>query len=34
MGAMNINWVQWRNEVYFWFIYDKFVDNGKILGPG
>lgn len=31
-GGDNLNWVQWRNEVYFWFIYDKFVDNGKILG--
>ena len=31
-GGDNINWVQWRNEVYFWFIYDKFVDNGKIFG--
>jgi hypothetical protein len=31
-GGDNLNWVQWRNEVYFWFIYDRFVDNGKILG--
>ena len=31
-GGDNLNWVQWRNEVYFWFIYDKFVDNGKVLG--
>jgi hypothetical protein len=31
-GGDNLNWVQWRNEVYFWFVYDKFVDNGKILG--
>ena len=31
-GGDNINWVQWRNEVYFWFVYDGFVDNGKILG--
>ncbi|MBM4255550.1 MAG: hypothetical protein FJ147_06585, partial [Deltaproteobacteria bacterium] len=21
-GGDNLNWVQWRNEVYFWFIYD------------
>ena len=31
-GGDNLNWVQWRNEVYFWFIYDRFVDNGKLLG--
>ncbi len=31
-GGDHLNWVQWRNEVYFWFVYDKFVDNGKILG--
>ena len=31
-GGDDLNWVQWRNEIYFWFIYDKFVDNGKILG--
>src|SRR5262245_44329477 len=31
-GGDNLNWVQWRNEVYFWFVYDRFVDNGKILG--
>ena len=31
-GGDSVNWVQWRNEVFFWFVYDKFVDNGKILG--
>jgi hypothetical protein len=31
-GGENVNWVQWRNEVFFWFVYDRFVDNGKILG--
>ena len=31
-GGDNVNWVQWRNEVFFWFVYDRFVDNGKILG--
>src|SRR6185295_5236202 len=31
-GGDDLNWVQWRNELYGWFIYDKFVDNGKILG--
>ena len=31
-GGDHLNWVQWRNEVYFWFIYDKLVDNGKVLG--
>jgi len=31
-GGDHLNWVQWRNEIYGWFIYDKFVDNGKILG--
>jgi len=30
-GGNDFNWVQWRNEVYFWFIYDDFVKNGKIL---
>jgi hypothetical protein len=31
-GGDNLNWVQWRNEVFFWLVYDRFVDNGKILG--
>jgi len=31
-GGDHVDWVQWRNEVYFWFVYDKFVDNGRILG--
>ena len=30
-GGDHVDWVQWRNEVFFWFVYDKFVDNGKIL---
>jgi len=30
-GGENLNWVQWRNEVYFWMVYDDFVKNGKIL---
>ena len=30
-GGDNLNWVQWRNEVFFWLIYDDFVKNGKIL---
>src|SRR4029453_8596777 len=31
-GGDHVDWVQWRNEVFFWMTYDKFVDNGKILG--
>ncbi|MSQ46952.1 MAG: DUF1302 family protein [Deltaproteobacteria bacterium] len=30
-GGNNVNWVQWRNEAFFWFTYDDFVKNGKIL---
>jgi Protein of unknown function (DUF1302) len=30
-GGDNVNWVQWRNEVFFWLVYDDFVKNGKIL---
>ena len=30
-GRDSVNWVQWRNEVFFWLIYDDFVKNGKIL---
>ncbi|NOT53057.1 MAG: DUF1302 family protein [Deltaproteobacteria bacterium] len=30
-GRDSVNWVQWRNEAFFWFTYDDFVKNGKIL---
>ena len=30
-GGNDFKWVQWRNEAYFWFIYDDFVKDGKIL---
>ncbi len=30
-GGNNVNWAQWRNEVFFWLVYDDFVKNGKIL---
>jgi hypothetical protein len=30
-GGDNVNWVQWRNEVFFWLVYDDFVKNGKIF---
>ena len=30
-GGKDFNWVQWRNEVYFWLVYDDFVKDGKIL---
>ncbi|MSQ48528.1 MAG: hypothetical protein EXR78_09150 [Deltaproteobacteria bacterium] len=30
-GGDNLNWVQWRNEVFFWFVYDDLVKNGKVL---
>jgi hypothetical protein len=30
-GGDNLNWVQWRNEVFLWLVYDDFVKNGKIL---
>jgi hypothetical protein len=28
-GGEKVNWVQWRNEVFFWLVYDDFVKNGK-----
>src|SRR5215203_2464806 len=31
-GGDHVDWVQWRNEVFFWLVYDDFVKNGKILG--
>jgi hypothetical protein len=31
-GGEDLNWVQWRNEVFFWLVYDKLVDNGKVFG--
>jgi hypothetical protein len=31
-GGENIDWVQWRNEVFFWMVYDDFVKNGKVFG--
>jgi hypothetical protein len=30
-GGDNLNWVQWRNEVFFWLVYDDFVKNGKVF---
>jgi len=31
-GGEHFDWVQWRNEVFGWFIYDPLVDNGRLLG--
>jgi len=31
-GGEGFDWVQWRNEVFFWLVYDDFVKDGKILG--
>jgi hypothetical protein len=31
-GGDDFNWVQWRNEVFLWLVYDKMVDNGKVFG--
>lgn len=30
-GGDDLNWVQWRNEVFFWLIYDNIVKNGKVF---
>jgi hypothetical protein len=30
-GGRDIEWVQWRNEVFFWIVYQDFVKNGKIF---
>ncbi|MGE0681474.1 MAG: DUF1302 family protein [Candidatus Binatia bacterium] len=31
-GGEHVDWVQWRNEVFFWLVYDRLVDNGKVFG--
>ena len=30
-GGKDFNWVQWRNEVFGWFVYDDLVKNGRLL---
>lgn len=30
-GGENLNWVQWRNEVFGWLIYEDLIKNGKLL---
>lgn len=30
-GGRHVNWVQWRNEVFFWFVYEDLIKNGKLL---
>ena len=31
-GKDTFEWVQWRNEIFGWLIYDPLVDNGRLLG--
>ncbi|MGE0824965.1 MAG: DUF1302 family protein [Candidatus Binatia bacterium] len=31
-GGRHVNWVQWRNEIFFWLVYDRLVDNGRVFG--
>ena len=30
-GGESVNWVQWRNEVFFWFVYDSLSITVKFL---
>ncbi len=31
-GGDNMNWVQWRNEIFGWLVYENIVKSGKAFG--
>jgi len=31
-SGRDLNWVQWRNEIFFWFTYEDLIKNGLLLG--
>jgi hypothetical protein len=31
-GGRHVDWVQWRNEAFFWLVYENLVKSGKVFG--